>query len=83
MYKEEPKDSVFDNEVVRAAEVPYSRYFIQELEDELHKHSTSYERYFEVLKGLYNVGFSREEFDRAWNERRTLFDDEETSNEGA
>jgi len=78
IYRSNPTQAGFDNEIVRAAEEPYSRYFMQELEDELHKHSTSYERYFEVLKGLTNVGFSREEFDRAWESRRTLFDSGET-----
>jgi hypothetical protein len=51
---------------------------MQELEDELHKHSKSYERYFEVLKGLSNVGFSRDEFNRVWAERKTIFDSGET-----
>lgn len=78
VFKSKHNDTGFDNEVVRAAEVAYSRYFMQELEDELHKHSKSYERYFEVLKGLSNVGFSRDEFDRAWDARKTMFDDGET-----
>lgn len=68
----------FDNELVRKAEEAYSRYFMLELEDELHKHSQSYERYFEVLKDLSNVVFSREDFCQAWNERRSLFDNGET-----
>lgn len=78
VFKENPGDTCFDNEIVREAEEAYSRYFMQELEDELHKHSPSYERYFEVLKGLSNVSFSREEFERAWTERKTLFDGTET-----
>ncbi len=78
VFKADKSATSFDNEIVRSAEDGYSRYFMQELEDELHKHSKSYERYFEVLKGLSNVGFSREEFDRAWNERRTIFDNGET-----
>jgi hypothetical protein len=77
-FQQRPNETGFDNELVRSAEETYSRYFMQELEDELHKHSKSYERYFEVLKGLSNVGFSREEFDNAWNKRQTMFDDGET-----
>lgn len=73
-----PNVAGFDNELVRGAEEEYSRYFMQELEDELHKHSKSYERYFEVLKGLTNVKFSRDEFDSVWAERKTIFDDGET-----
>jgi len=77
-FHQSPSDAGFDNELVRAAEETYSRYFMQELEDELHKHSKSYEKYFEVLKGLSNVGFSRDEFANAWDERRTIFDNSET-----
>ena len=78
VYKARMDFSSFDNEIVREAEEPYSRYFMQELEDELHKHSSSYEKYFEVLKGLSNVNFSREEFETVWHERRGLFDDQQT-----
>jgi hypothetical protein len=77
-FHENPNDVGFDNELVREAERPYSSYFMQELEDELHKHSRAYEHYFEVLKGLSNVGFSRDEFDMAWDERKTLFVENET-----
>ena len=56
-FHQDHSEAGFDNELVRAAEETYYRYFMQELEDELHNHSKSYERYFEVLKGLSNVGF--------------------------
>lgn len=74
VFKRDPTSTGFDNEPVREAEESYSRYFMQELEDELHKHSSSYEKYFEVLKGLSNVNFSREEFDSVWRQRQGLFD---------
>ena len=45
-------------------------YFMQELEDELHKHSKSYEKYFDVLKNLTNVSFTLEEFEAAWTSKR-------------
>jgi hypothetical protein len=78
VFKDSSNQQYFDNDMVRKAEETYSRYFMQELEDELHKHSVSYEKYFEVLKGLSNVGFSREEFDQVWHERQGLFDAGET-----
>jgi hypothetical protein len=75
------KSDRLETDHVKTAEREYSRYFIFELEDELHKHSPSYQRYFEVLKRLLNVGFSRDEFEAAWHEQRTLFDDSETPNQ--
>ena len=78
VFKRKPTSAGFDNETVREAEEAYSRYFMQELEDELHKHSTSYEKYFEVLKGLSNITLSREEFDSVWRERQGLFESGES-----
>jgi hypothetical protein len=78
VFKRKPGQPNFDNDMVREAEETYSRYFMQELEDELHKHSSSYEKYFEILKGLSNVTFSRDEFDQVWRERQGLFDGGET-----
>ena len=67
----------FVNSDVRNAEVKYSKHFLSELEDELHKHSEAYERYFRVLKEMTNVTFSKEEFALEWETRRGLFDSDD------
>ena len=64
---------LFDNEHIQAAEPPYSNHLYQELDDELHKHSAKFDMYFEVLKGLLGLSFTKQEFQLAWDERRSLF----------
>jgi hypothetical protein len=78
VYQTERGGANFQTEHVKGAEANFSRYMVKELEDELHKHSKSYENYFEVLKNLTNVTFSLKEFEAAWWEKRTLFDSDET-----
>ncbi|SDP63624.1 hypothetical protein SAMN04488061_3566 [Filomicrobium insigne] len=63
----------FENKHVQNAEQDYSDYFLQELDDELHKHSEKYQHYFEPLKRLSKLTFSKEDFDTAWHEVRSLF----------
>lgn len=78
-YKEAMSTSPkFTNKHIQLGEAGYSRHFLGELDDELHKHSRSYERYFEVLKELLNVSFTKEEFEREWELKRDLFDSEDT-----
>ena len=72
-FKTSPSEHGFEAEHVKTAEKNYSAYFMQELEDELHKHSKSYEKYFDVLKNLTNVSFTLEEFEAAWTSKRNQF----------
>jgi hypothetical protein len=76
-FKLAPSDAGFEAEHVKNAEKNYSAYFMQELEDELHKHSASYDRYFDVLKSLINVSFTLDEFESAWQSKRAQFNADE------
>jgi hypothetical protein len=79
-YKETGATSPkFTNKHIQLGEAGYSRHFLGELDDELHKHSKSYERYFEVLKELLNVSFTKEEFEKEWENKRHLFETDDTA----
>lgn len=62
----------FSNDEVIEARRPYSDYLLRELQDEVHKHSQNYDDYFEIIKSLNAVQFSREEFESACARRADL-----------
>jgi hypothetical protein len=53
----------FSNDNIATARASYSEYLIRELDDEIFKHIPNHSNYFELLKTLDALQFSREEFE--------------------
>lgn len=62
----------FSNEDIAEARPGYSEYFLQELDDEIHKHVGKYEEYLELLKATGAGLFGRDDFEEACSRRRSL-----------
>jgi hypothetical protein len=62
----------FDNRDIQAAHIEYSRYFLNELDDEIFKHIPGYENYIEILKNLDSLQFTIEDFNKALEKRKQL-----------
>jgi hypothetical protein len=58
--------SKIDNADVHNARIEYSDYFLKEIDDEVHRHLPTYDRYLDVLRALGKWQFDREEFDRVY-----------------
>lgn len=52
----------FNNIDVNLAKSEYSNYFLNELDDEIHKHIPSYTKYLEIFKTIGYLQFSKDEF---------------------
>jgi len=63
----------FLNKDINAARPEYSRYFLNELDDEIFKHIQNYQAYIEILKSLESLQFTKVDFDQACANRRGLF----------
>lgn len=61
--KEQGDDGPFENQDIHSARVEYSNYFINELDDEIHKHIPDYKDYLEVLRKLGSWHFDRDSFE--------------------
>lgn len=59
-----------DNKEVNKAKIEYSRYFLNELDDEIHKHIPDYENVLEVIKKIGYYQFDKEDFDNAFDEKK-------------
>ena len=69
----EPERQRFLNKDINAARPEYSRYFLNELDDEIFKHIPNYQAYIEILKSLESLQFTKSDFDQACEGRRNLF----------
>ncbi len=62
----------FDNYVVNAARLPYSDYFMSELDDEIHKHIPAYKEYLEIIKTINSAVFKRDDIISACTSRKDV-----------
>ena len=70
IYKEGPSDeNKFRNEDINKCKNLYSRYFIDELDDEIHKHLPDYEKYLDVIRDIGFLQFDKSEFIKAYQNR--------------
>jgi hypothetical protein len=60
----------FQNEHLHDAKQAYSSYFLNELDDEIHKHIPNYRNYFEVFRSIGVVQFDRDVYVAAFNARK-------------
>ena len=63
----------FDNLDINKAKIEYSNYFLNELDDEIHKHISQYKDYFEVFKMIGVMQFTREQYVAAMTTKTSLF----------
>ena len=73
-YKEKTSsESLFNNEDINRSKILYSRYFIDELDDEIHKHIPEYEKYFDVFRDIGFLQFEKKDFVEAFEKRMNQF----------
>ena len=73
---EEPGESInykFDNRDINSAKSEYSNYFLNELDDEIHKHIPGYKNYLEIFKALGVLQFSRDEYISVFKNKKAAF----------
>ncbi len=63
----------FDNIDVNKAKTEYSNYFLNELDDEIHKHIPKYGDYLEVFKAIGVVQFSRDDYIQVFKGKQASF----------
>jgi len=68
----EERSGLFDNRDIQGARSEYSRYFLDELDDEIFKHVPAYQKYIEVLKNLDSLQFTFDDFQDACEKRRHI-----------
>lgn len=73
-----PENSLFLNEDIISARVPYSEYFLAELSDEIFKHIPGFEKHLDLFRSLSAAQFSREEFQDVCARRAELLSDGQT-----
>lgn len=64
------KNQLIDNVDINKIKIDYSNYFLNELDDEIHKHIPDYKIFFELFKSIGVRQFSIEEFISVYNERK-------------
>ncbi len=73
-YKEKiPPTDKIENEDINKSKNLYSRYFIDELDDEIHKHIPDYEKYFDVIRDIGFLQFGKQDFIEAFKKRESQF----------
>jgi hypothetical protein len=68
-----PRNAKIENIDINSAKTEYGNYFLNELDDEIHKHIPNYRNYLEIFKALGVLQFAKEEFISAFESRKTLF----------
>lgn len=69
-YKLNPeKGSLIGNKDINDAKIEYSKYFLNELDDEIHKHIPHYENILEIIKSIGYHQFDKEDFSIALNKK--------------
>ena len=71
----EDRDSLISNKEINVAKTDYSKYFLDELDDEIHKHVPKYENILEIIKSIGYHQFDMEDFENAIEKKRSLFSD--------
>ena len=66
-------DDKFDNIDVNQAKTEYSNYFLNELDDEIHKHIPGYRDYLEIFKSIGVLQFSRNDYTDAFSKKKEIF----------
>ena len=75
VYKKTPSQELkFNNENINKSKNLYSTYFIDELDDEIHKHLPKYEQYFDVIRDIGCLQFEKKDFNEAFDNRKAHFD---------
>jgi hypothetical protein len=63
----------FENVDLNTARDDYGNYFIEELDDEIHKHVPKYNDYFEIFRTLGTIQFNKVDFIKAFETKKSLF----------
>lgn len=71
----ERSDKINNSEIYSAKE-EYSKYFLNELDDEIHKHVPDYEDILEVFKSIGYYQFDLEDFIKKYNIRKGISDNQ-------
>ncbi len=72
-HNKSPESRKVDNAEIYSAKNEYSQYFLNELDDEIHKHLPEYEGVLEVIKKIGYYQFDLETFKRALSEKSSIF----------
>lgn len=64
------------NKEIYEAKFKYSKYFIDEIDDEVHKHIPHYEKVLEIIKSIGYHQFDMEDFELAIDKKRSLFNED-------
>lgn len=64
-----------DNKEINEAKNEYSRYFLDELDDEIHKHLPEYENILEIIRKIGYYQFDFDDFQTAFYQKKNLFQD--------
>ncbi|HEY4788636.1 MAG TPA: hypothetical protein VIH57_21445, partial [Bacteroidales bacterium] len=67
-----------DNKEINDAKLEYSRYFIDELDDEIHKHIPEYEKILDVIKNIGYYQFDSNDFQASFGAKKGLFSEKAT-----
>lgn len=67
------KADLISNKEINDAKIAYSEYFLNELDDEIHKHIPKYENMLEVIKSIGYHQFDTDDFKEALEKKKSLF----------
>lgn len=70
------KEELINNKDINEAKAQYSKYFLDELDDEIHKHIPEYENVLEVIKSIGYHQFDLADFNQTFEKKKYLFDKE-------
>ena len=70
------RENLINNKDINDAKVEYSKYFLDELDDEIHKHIPKYENILEVIKSIGYHQFDMEDFNLAIEKKKSLLTDD-------
>lgn len=80
-HKHHTGSGKIENKEINDAKIEYSRYFLEELDDEIHKHIPEYEKILEVIKKIGYYQFDLRDFSLAFEEKKSLFDEDSNPTE--
>lgn len=75
------KENLISNKDINDAKAEYSKYFLDELDDEIHKHIPKYQNILEVIKSIGYHQFDMDDFNNAIDKKKYLFSEEINSYE--
>lgn len=67
------KEDLITNKEINDARLGYSQYFLNELDDEIHKHIPKYENVLEIIKSIGYHQFDMEDFEQSIEKKKNLF----------